>query len=1310
KLRTFLFAAENVAEEGEPLDLVPRERFSGVPEFYLLHVTSELDANDDKPGRAAKLDGHDDRLETGPDAALNLTRTGTVEMWFNVQGAGDVLDFGAAAWMSLLHKGGNTAGTRQYSLWLNENGRLVFASNDTNQVQSAINLIRPNEWYHVTGVMDRDHGTMRLYLNGELVGTNTIATTNAPGSNTSLYIGDRHGTDTLGGDVVRFKGSLDEVRVWNVVRTDSQIRHAHQRTVEADAQGLAAYWRFSEPEGTTFNDSADLTPNQIDERQLALMLDLEPGAPLGVDNQAPSVAHADGRALILPFGPGQYQIKFVGTLGQTLHVEGDDETPAFSAVSLGGQPVVMALGDIDGDSFDDAVVSIRDGVPDGQGGFRHYARVAFGTADGLDPAKYGLPVTLQLPSPILTGPAGLRATISGVGDVNADGFDDIAVSVPSNTPGESKVYLVFGRADWSQDNPEQDAGLVGEYFFLGGSVLAFPDFDDLEPDLERIDSQINFPNTAGAFSGVSDADTFAVRWTGQINIETPGTYTFFLGSDDGSRLYIDNSNEPVVDNGGLHPFQEKSGLITLDAGLHEIRVEYFENFGFAGVQLSWDPPGAAGKQLVPGSVLFRNSRDVLSVASEGDVLLEGFSGAVQAIGAGDVTPVIGQGLNAQVFDLVPTGIAPVNELLSFDGANDVVTIASTPSLTPASQVTIEARIRVDAFTNQFMTVVTKGDATPFGRSYELFVRDDGGLLLVSSDGSDAGQFLNTAAGLVTQGVWYEVAAVVDRGAGTQKIYLDGAEVGSLSVPTTDLAAHDSPLLFGNWLESFATVSPFQGRIDEVAVWGTARTQGEIVADFEGIDPAAAGLAGHWKLNEASGDAVLDASPNGNDGVLGDGIDLSRNPARVAIFTQFPDFETLTPAFEFVDSNIIHFLEAENFGGSELDSQFAVVWTGHIRIDTAGDTTFALGVDDRARLFIDGAETPLIDFFTPPTGTVDLEAGLHSIRVEYLAGAAPSTIFLFWDSQDDADTDLSLIDNANLVRVDATFTDPTAAGTDDLLIRDAGGVRVVHGRVAWEDTLTGAAIDDTFTTGGAIAALGDINRDGRDDVAVIDGTELRIYRGGGALPEQLLEQHSITGLPAGVKVYRAGDIDGDAAQDILVTGANGSTLIFGGDLEDDQALGDLVDDDLAIELGKGDWRPIGDFDGPGPDGNTFDDLGAAVLLTTDKLNETGQTEHQAVSVFLGGARGTLVEAFAVADIVFEPGRASFTDPGEATPDATFFGSLGLRTGTDGESRALLGISGPAGDALRLYDGERLGLAEGTEETPGLENEPDLWRFE
>ena len=719
KLRSFLFAAENVAADGEPMDLVPRERFSGVPEFYLLHVTSELDANDEKPGRAVRLDGVDDRLETSvADAALDLARTATIEMWFKVDGSG-ALDFGAAAWMSLLHKGGGAANNRQYALWLNENGRLVFASDGTNQVQSATGVVRPGEWYHVTGVMDRDHGAMRLYVNGELVANSTIGTGNAPGAGTTLYVGDTHGDTPDGAAATRFNGWVDEVRVWKVVRTDSQIRHAHQRTVEADAEGLAAYWRFGEPEGSTFNDTADLTPNQIAERRLQLQLDLVPGLQTG-DNQASSLAHDDGRALILPFGPGEYQIRFVGTLGQTLHVEGDDETPTFSAVSLGGQPVVMALGDIDGDSFDDAIVSVRDGVPDGAGGFRHYARVAFGTAGGLDPAKYGLPITLQLPAPLLTGPAGLRATVSGVGDINADGFDDIAVSVPSSTANESKVYLVFGRADWSQNNAEQDAGLVGEYFFFGTSITDFPDFDDLEPGLQRIDPQVNFPLTNGAFSGVPDADTFAARWSGQIRIDTPGTYTFFLGSDDGARLYINNNTTPLIDNGGLHPFQEKSATIALDAGFYDIRIEFFENFGGAGVQLSWDPPGATGKQLVPTSVLFRDARDVLNVETDRDVLLEGFSGPVQAIGAGDVTPVIGQGVNAQVFDLAAT--PRVNEILSFDGVDDVVTVANSASLNPTRQVTIEARFKVDDFTNAVHAV---GDTSrrPATRSYDIFILD-----------------------------------------------------------------------------------------------------------------------------------------------------------------------------------------------------------------------------------------------------------------------------------------------------------------------------------------------------------------------------------------------------------------------------------------------------------------------------------------------------------------------------------------------------------------------------------------------------------
>ncbi|MGI9332597.1 MAG: LamG-like jellyroll fold domain-containing protein, partial [Gammaproteobacteria bacterium] len=1320
-LRAFLFAAENVAGAGEPMDLVPRERFSGVPEFYLLHVTTELDANEDEPGRAVALDGVDDRIEVAADSALDILRTLTVELWFKVDGDSDTLDFGGAAWVPLLHKGGGSAANRNYSLWLNADGRVLFDSDGNNDVESQINLIRPNEWYHVAGVMDRDQGEMKLYVNGELVATEAIGTASAGGAGTSLFLGDTHGSDDPGaGTSTRFDGSIDEVRIWNQVRTDAQIAQSHLRTVPADADGLVAYWRFTEPEGATFNNTADLTDNQIDELQGQLALNLVPGAPDG-DNIESSVAHVDGRALILPFGPGLYQIQFVGSLGETLHVSGAEADQTFSAVSLAGQPVVMPLGDIDGDGFDDAVVSIRDGVPGSAGGFRHFARVAFGTADGLDPDKFGLPISFELPAPVLSGDPARRATLTGVGDVDNDGIDDFAVSVPSGIAGQSKVYLIFGREDWATPNleQEQDAGLFGEYFFLDRAVTDFPDFDDIESSLERVDSQINFPVTGGTFPGVADADTFAVRWTGQIDVTTPGLQRFFLGSDDGSRLFIDN--QLVVDNRGLHPFVEQSGTVELSAGLHDIRVEFFENFGAAGVQLSWDPPGAVGKQLVPNDVLFRDARDVFRVVTDSNVILDGFTGEVRAIGAGDVTPVIGQGLDAQIFDLAGS---ESNELITFDGVDDRITIESRESLNPTRALTIETRFEVDGFSNQFMPLVQKNDGSATGRSYGLWILDDGAIRLGSSDGTEVGALLDTDGGLVQPGVWYELAATIDRDAGVQAIFLDGVEVASGEIATTDLLTHDSPLLFGDWLEDISTVSPFQGQLEEVALWRTIRSAEEIASDFEAIDATAPELAGYWRF-DGTGDTVVDASANENDGVLGAGdADDARKPARAAVIREFPDFNELTPVLELDDDAIDYGLVAENFAGSELDQFFGVRWTGNILVETAGETRFALANDDRARLFIDDAETPLIDFYTPGAlgfsaeASIDLSAGLHSVRVEYVASEAPSSILVLWDPQGDDDNVIELLAPEDFVRVDDTFAEPTAQGTDDLLIGDASGVRVVHGRATdlWGEALTVVDVVDAFATGSTFARLGDVDRDGRGDVAIVDGTTLTVSSGGGLVPDQLMIRSTITALPVGSVVHGAGDVDGDAAADILVSGENGSYLIFGGensgvlDDGDDENDTDLVGQGFAIRLAEGAWRPIGDFDGPDDDANSFADLGAAVLVDTDRLNETGRAEHQAVRVYLGGARETLAGAFDAPDLVFEPGRASFTDPGTSTADSTFFGSLGVRTGTDGEARDLLAVTGPAGDALRLYDGGKLQPAEVSDATPGLAETPELFQFE
>jgi len=98
-------------------------------------------------------------------------------------------------------------------------------------------------------------------------------------------------------------------------------------------------------------------------------------------------------------------------------------------------------------------------------------------------------------------------------------------------------------------------------------------------------------------------DQFALIYEGKIRIEHPGSYQFFLLSNDGSRLLVDN--QLVVDNDGAHGADvEKSGKIELSEGLHPVRLEYFQAGGGMFLEVKYAGPGI-GKQIVPAAVIFR---------------------------------------------------------------------------------------------------------------------------------------------------------------------------------------------------------------------------------------------------------------------------------------------------------------------------------------------------------------------------------------------------------------------------------------------------------------------------------------------------------------------------------------------------------------------------------------------------------------------------------------------------------------------------------------------------------------------------------
>ncbi len=150
-------------------------------------------------------------------------------------------------------------------------------------------------------------------------------------------------------------------------------------------------------------------------------------------------------------------------------------------------------------------------------------------------------------------------------------------------------------AEERQDSYEQN-GL--HYRYYQGSWDRLPDFSSLTATTEgRVE---NF-----SLSPRLQDDDFGLVYQGYIQVAQRGSYTFYISSDDGSRLYI--HDKLLVDNDGLHARQERSASITLDAGLHPIKLAFFEKKGGNQLSVSYALEGSFSKTAVPDEVLFTDA-------------------------------------------------------------------------------------------------------------------------------------------------------------------------------------------------------------------------------------------------------------------------------------------------------------------------------------------------------------------------------------------------------------------------------------------------------------------------------------------------------------------------------------------------------------------------------------------------------------------------------------------------------------------------------------------------------------------------------
>lgn len=113
-------------------------------------------------------------------------------------------------------------------------------------------------------------------------------------------------------------------------------------------------------------------------------------------------------------------------------------------------------------------------------------------------------------------------------------------------------------------------------------------------------------------SGVG-ADHFSVRWTGQILARYSENHTFYLTADDGVRLWV--NGKLIIDNWGAQPEKVSVGKIDLEAGkAYDIKLEYFENVGYASCVLGWASRSQA-YEVVPTTQLFSATASTLAAAA-----------------------------------------------------------------------------------------------------------------------------------------------------------------------------------------------------------------------------------------------------------------------------------------------------------------------------------------------------------------------------------------------------------------------------------------------------------------------------------------------------------------------------------------------------------------------------------------------------------------------------------------------------------------------------------------------------------------------
>jgi len=208
--------------------------------------------------------------------------------------------------------------------------------------------------------------------------------------------------------------------------------------------------------------------------------------------------------------------------------------------------------------------------------------------------------------------------------------------------------------------------------------------------------------------------------------------------------------------------------------------------------------------------------------------------------------------------------------LNFDGIDDKVNCGNNTNVQiSGSELTLEAWIYPTSWKSNVWegNIINKEQNSPdFG--YMLRCGDGGKLNF--NIGNNGWNEITSSPGILTLNNWQHVAGTYD---GTQlKIYLNGFVIDSVPASLT-ISSSFNNLTIGNWSNSSNRC--FDGKIEEVRIWNTARNESELNSTMNTeICTIPTDLVAYYRFNEGIASAnnstvstVPDHSGNNNNGTL-----------------------------------------------------------------------------------------------------------------------------------------------------------------------------------------------------------------------------------------------------------------------------------------------------------------------------------------------------------------------------------------------------------------------------------------------------------